>query len=298
MELLQLRYFQAIANLGSVTRAAAYYHIPQPAMSQSLSRLEHELGDIKLFDRRNNHVVLNEAGQNFLTSVETSLNILDDGVKKIKSLKHDISGPIHILVMENRRFISYCVPTFSEMHPNLEFQLCHDFYSDTDQDYDLCISSNFFYKQMKSSVPLIKERIILAVQEDHPLAQRKSISLSELQNEKFITMTSRSSLYKITVENCRRCGFEPHIPFTCDDPYYVRKYISLNMGVALAPSVSWAGRFRSNTKLVPVENPEIYTTSYILWNDLRYQSPAVRTFRDYLISEAKKLDGNLLNDNE
>ena len=48
MELLQLRYFQKVAELESITKAATFYMIPQPSMSQTISRLEKEL-KVKLF---------------------------------------------------------------------------------------------------------------------------------------------------------------------------------------------------------------------------------------------------------
>lgn len=58
MDLLQLRYFHTVAKLGNITRAAEYYGIPQPAMSQMISRLERDLDGVKLFNRENNRIVL------------------------------------------------------------------------------------------------------------------------------------------------------------------------------------------------------------------------------------------------
>ena len=81
--------------------------------------------------------------------------------------------------------------------------------------------------------------------------------------------------------------------YICDDPYFVRKYISENMGIALAPALSWAGRFRENTKVVPL-NDGGTTTSYLLWDENRYLSPTCAMFRDFLVSCARRLDGNLL----
>lgn len=294
MELLQLRYFQTIARFESVTRAANFYNIPQSAMSQTLQRLENELGGVKLFDRRNNRIYLNEYGRRFLESVDAALLALDDGVRALQIDEESMTGSINLLVMDNRRFITNCVSKFAEKNPDVNFNICHDYYSGQDSDYDLCISSNMSYKQMKESLPLVHERIVLAVHEQHPFAGRASISLTELRGEKFITQSIQSTLYKLTMDKCRAAGFEPHISIICDDPYFVRKYVSQNMGIALAPSISWAGRFRKNTRMIPVVDPPIYTTSYLLWNERRYQSTPVKEFRRFLKEEAERIEGNTI----
>lgn len=296
MELLQLRYFIAAAKFENISKAANFYNIPQPAMSQTISRLEHELGDIRLFDRKSNKLYLNDHGRLFLSYVEEALLNLDNGVLALKSQNAEVTGAIHILIMENRRFVLNCISRFSERYPNVTFFISHDYYSDQNTLYDLCVSSMQAYQKMSASIPLIEEEIVLAVHESNPLSKREWVSLSELKNENFITMPPRSSLYKITFEQCRASGFEPHIHFTCDDPYFVRKYISENMGIALAPSVSWAERFRSNTVVVPIKNPSIISTSYLLWDERKYLTPAVRIFHDYLIEEARHVKGNLLQD--
>lgn len=294
MELLQLRYFVTVAKMQSITKAANHHGIPQPAMSQTIARLESDLGGVRLFDRKSGRIHLNETGRRFLTRVECALNSLDDAVAELKTGDEDISGEIRLLVLENRRFILSCVSRFYKKYPNVTFYSSHDFYSEQNAEYDLCFSSMQTHHHMKHSIPLVKENIVLAVHESNPLAKRSWVSLPELKDEKFITMPSRSSLYDITYNNCRACGFEPHIQFICDDPYFVRKYISENMGVALSPSVSWFDRFRTNTVIVPIDNPPIHTTTYLLWDDDRYMTPAVRAFKNFVTEQARLLDGNLL----
>ena len=293
MELLQLKYFLTVARLESVTRAAAYHHIPQPAMSQTIARLEKELGNVRLFDRRNNRIYLNENGKLFKRYVEKALLEIDNGVQAMRTKQENISGAIRVLALEGRRFCFDCVSHFAEKYPHINFSISHDYSGNDGEEYDLCISTVQAHGQMHGSAPLIREPLVLAVHESHPLAQKKSIALRDLQNEKFITMSPRSTLYALTYEHCRSAGFEPHIPFICDDPYYVRTYVSENMGVSLAPAISWAGRFRENTKLVPVTDPPLQMTSYLIWDDKRYLSPAVRMFRDYMLEQAALIDGNL-----
>ena len=220
MELLQLQYFRTIARYESITKAAAYHNVPQPSMSQSLARLERELGDVKLFDRKNNRIFLNDNGKVFLNHVDNALRELDYGVNALASQSNDICGDISILVLENRRFIINCELEFAKLYPTVNFSVSHDYFSGHAHTYSLCVNSQDNYMQMHDGVPLIKERIVLAVHKNHPLSTREAVALDELKKEKFITTPVQSSLYNLTIDNCRNSGFEPNIPFICDEIYF------------------------------------------------------------------------------
>lgn len=297
MDLLQLRYFQTVATLGSITRAAEKYSVPQPAMSQTIARLEKDL-NVRLFNRDNNKITLSQKGQQFLEHVNKALAELDDGIAQVQEQEGMISGPVKLLVKENRRFAFQCVLEFAKLYPDVSFSVSHEAPNSQDVPFDLCISSAPGYQKMTAFAPLIRETFILNVNENHWAANRESISLCEMKKEKFISLSSAFTLYHITLESCRNCGFEPNLPFICDDPYYVRKYVSENMGVALAPTISWEGRFRSNTKQIPIVNPEIIGQTYLLWNKHRYLSPAVKCFRDFLLDKAKAIPNNLVTETE
>lgn len=293
MELLQLRYFQKVAELESITKASNYFLIPQPSMSQTISRLEKELG-VRLFDRRNGKLFLNERGQNFLSYVNRALLELDNGITAVTEQTESISGTVTVKVMENHRFILTCIPKFAELYPNVSISVSHGYYEDPDVTYDLCISSRMVYRNMTAFEPLVKEHLVLAVHENNPLASQKVASILDLRGQKIISLPRQSSLHSLTLNHCRAHGFEPLIPIICDDPYFIRKYVSDDMGIALAPAVSWKGRFRDNTVLIPMEDTTLCAMSYLLWDEKRYLSPAVRKFREYLLAESKKLDDNLI----
>lgn len=293
MELLQLRYFQKVAEMESITKASNFFMIPQPSMSQTISRLEKELG-VKLFDRRNGKLFLNERGQHFLCYVNRALQELDNGIAAATEQTKAISGTVKVKVMENHRFILTCIPQFAELYPDVSISVSHGYYEDPNVTYDLCISSRMSYRNMTACEPLVKEHLVLAVHENNPLASQEVAYISDLRGQKIISLPYQSSLHALTLNHCRAQGFEPLIPIVCDDPYFIRKYVSDDMGIALAPAISWKGRFRENTVLLPLEDPQLYVTSYLLWDDKRYLSPAVRKFRDYLLEEAKKLENNLV----
>ncbi len=294
MELLQLRYFQTAARLQSMTLAAKEWQIPQPAMSQAIRRLEKELGGVRLFDRVGNRIQLNDSGRLFLRHVEDALASLDSGVQEVTRREEEISGPLRLLVLDSSRFVIECMAAFVSMHPSVRFTICHDFYSDSASSYDLCVSAGPYLKEMNKSVPLIRERLVLAVADTHPLAGRESVRLEDLKDEKFITQSARTSLYAVTVTQCRSAGFDPQIVISCDDTYYIRKYISEGMGITIAPSISWAGRFRANTKLIEIDDPILFSTTRLFWNDKNYQSRTATAFRQFLQTEALKLKDNLI----
>ena len=101
MELLQLRYFQTVARMESITSAANYYGVPQPSMSQAISRLEESLGGVKLFDRRKSRVFLNDKGKLFLEYVDKALLELDKGVDLLSDkTKGVVSGTVRLKIME------------------------------------------------------------------------------------------------------------------------------------------------------------------------------------------------------
>ncbi len=64
MDLRQVRTFVTVADLGTVSKAAAHLHIAQPALSRQISELEHQL-NLKLFDRIGRRLLLSGAGESF-----------------------------------------------------------------------------------------------------------------------------------------------------------------------------------------------------------------------------------------
>lgn len=292
MNLLQLRYFLKVATLENITKAANDCMIPQPAMSKMIAKLEKELG-VKLFDRNKNALYLNEKGREFKAHVENILSELDYAVMSLQKEDDTLQGTIRILANENQRFIQGCVAEFSKANPEVNFHVSHDFRTQNIEDYDIGIISSAAVRYNSGvAVPLIREELALAVEENSQYATKNHVEISELKNEKFITTSVNSTLHSLVVECCKQAGFSPVIPFTFDDPYFVRKYVSESFGVAIAPTISWKGRFRTNTVIVPII-PKIYATSYIVWNDRKYAAPCVIAFRNFIIREAKKIDGNL-----
>ena len=98
MELHQLRYFCAVAEAGSFSRAAEQSHVSQPSLSQQIMKLEDELG-ARLFDRLGRSVRLTETGQTFLPRARAVLRELEAARGDVVEQKDSIGGSVTIGVI-------------------------------------------------------------------------------------------------------------------------------------------------------------------------------------------------------
>src|SRR6266481_5646740 len=118
MELHQLRYFCAIAETGSFSRAAQQSHASQPSLSQQIRKLEDELG-ARLFDRLGRTVRLTELGTTFLPRARAVLRDLEAARSDVVERKTSISGPICVGVIPTIApyFLPPLLASFSRKYP-------------------------------------------------------------------------------------------------------------------------------------------------------------------------------------
>ncbi len=241
MELLQLRYFCDAAELENFSRTAEKHGVPVSNISQTIKRLEREL-ECELFTHTANRVMLNEQGRLFYGSAKKALEELSEGKKKISDSKNSVSGEIKILVLTNRRVVTKAIEDFKREYPEVAFVIKHN--TGAEGEFDLIICDEYFPDASFESTVLLTEDILLATQKGSRLAGLENISVSDLKNERFITMPDGSSMYSITHRLCE--GFVPNIVIQSDDPYYIRKYVAMGLGIAFFPSMSWYGQFSDN----------------------------------------------------
>ena len=282
MELLQLTYFCSAAEKENFSKTAKEYNVPASNISQSIHRLEKEIGT-KLFDRTANRIRLNEKGKMFYKDVKNALMSIDNATKKIYE-QEEISGEIRILANTNRRIVTAAMEAFEAQYDGVSFFINHSLDEDIDK-YDLIITDRIIDRNDFSKQLLMVDEILLAMSVSNPFAN-KEIFLSDLESERFITMNDKSGLYRLTNEICNSAGFAPHIAIQSDDPYYIRKYIEMGQGVSFIPSISWKGLFSKNVVCKKITDTKRFT--YVYNNNRRYMSRATSIFLQVLNETAQK----------
>lgn len=280
MEFLQLKYFCYAAEVENLSKTARKFLVPTSSVSQSIKRLENELG-FELFEHHMNKITLNSAGKQFYTSVSQALRLLETA-KECSYETDEIKGDIHMICMSNRRLVTSAIEALVKKHPQVNFVIHHSM--DEEQEYDILISDTCPYEHSEK-ILIVDEKICIAMNRNHPLANKADFSISDLENERFITMTPKSSLYKITVSACHDAGFSPNISIQTDDPFYLRKYIEMGLGIAFVPENSWSGLFNEKILLKKVGN--IQRKTYVFLPKRKHIKHSVEVFLQILKDKAQ-----------
>ena len=288
MDILQLEYFCSAAELENFTAAARRHFIPQSAMSITIKRLEKELGR-QLFDRIGNRIQLNEAGKQFYVHAKGCLMEFQNAKECVKGADEPY-GEIRLLVLEERHMMAELVAGFRAKYPQIRFFISHSQYEQQTLLFDVRVTSQPQKSSEYISAPLLMERFVLAVSGEHPLARRDMVNVAELAAEDFIMFPTGHSSNVLATEACRKHGFLPRTSILCDDPLCMRRYVSAGLGVALVPSVAWAGLIDDTVALIPLEGGDFSRQTMLECLKSSLSSAAVRLFFDYCAENTGRQD--------
>ncbi|MBR5517728.1 MAG: LysR family transcriptional regulator [Clostridia bacterium] len=276
MELLQLKYFCDAAQTENFSKTASKYHVPPSNISQSIKRLEGELG-IKLFDRKTNCLTLNQSGKNFCIKVKEALNILENA--KAEATDSNDKGVLKICIMTNRLIVTDTIEKFAKKYPDIVISSSYNLSADF-EDFDIIISDDNFKSDNTEREMIVSEEISLAINTENTLALKTEITGEDLAKENFICMNEDSSLFSITKKICNNMNFQPNIVMQSPDPVFIRKCVDLNLGITFVPTISWQGQF--SDKVVLKKLGKFYRTTYAYKNKNKFNKKSIVNFIEML----------------
>ena len=231
MEFLQLQYFFDSARTENFAKTAEKYLVPPSSVSASVKRLEKELG-CKLFDRQSNKITLNENGRR----LQRSLSIVFDELEHVKAGFNDPfcqRTKIKLLIKSIRSLITDAIIEYHKTHPNVYFETIFDMDESNTENYDLIIDEQSDCYVGLNKFELCSKRLRMLISKDYPLFNR-SITLSQLHNQRFVTMGKDSRMHKILLRVCKNAGFTPNIVMETNDAKCFEKCIAKGMGIGLS----------------------------------------------------------------
>lgn len=288
MELQQLRYFCAIAETGSFTRAAQRTHVSQPSLSQQIRKLEDELG-VRLLDRLGRKVQLTEPGRSFLPRARAILRDLEAARSDVIERKASVSGPISVGVIPTIApyFLPPILTTFSRRYPETHVTVTEEITPSLLErlragTMDLAIAALPLQARRDEfqSIPLMVEKLYAVLPKQHPLAKRRQISLHELQDNPFVLLRDGHCFRETAFAACKRARLNPKVVFESGQFSSILSMVGAGLGVSIVPAM--AMEKRSGCQYVPLVDERAERTIGVVTLNGRSSTRATYAFLAHL----------------
>ena len=297
--LQQMRLFEAVARLGSVTKAAAEAHLTQPAVSIQIKKLE-ENAQIPLFDQVGRKLYLTAAGRLMLDSSRKVLDEMNALGDNLEAMRGEVAGVVRVSAVTTAQyFLPHLLGEFVRQHPRVQPLMTvtnRDTMVSRLQNYqdDLYIMGHVPEGMDVVRVPFLEDKLVVVAHPDHPLTKQKNVPLKALENERMLVREKGSGTRQAKERLLAEHGLN------------ITPYMELGSGVALKQGVI-AGLGLAvlsqhsihlelalgRIALIDMEAFPLHRPWYAVHQANRQPSLATRTFLDFLENEGAKVVGDM-----
>ncbi len=280
MDLVQLEHFLAVADERTFTRAAERVFRTQPALSQSIKKLETELGSV-LFLRDNGDVSLTEAGRLLKDYAHRMLKLRDEAQRSIAQLQNMEIGTLSLAAHESAAL--YLLPNpilhFLQLFPDVKVSIHRARLDEIprmvlDREVQIGFVKESPAFQELESVDVHADRMALIASPSHALASQAGISLKDLHGVPFVVHHLCSSTEEVVLRLFRQNGIRCHVVAELWSFENIKSFVLERVGLAIVPRITVADELRTGS-LIEIGLPE-----------LSFHRGTVMTYRHDCVSEA------------
>ena len=288
MELRHLRYFIAVAEELHFGRAAARLHMAQPPLSQQIKQLEAELG-FQLFHRTKRTVRLTAAGERFLAETRLIFQRLEQAIAtgrrtsrgELGELAIGFVGSASYSVLPSilQRFRQHCPQvelTLRELTTNVQLEALRE------NRIDIGLVRPPIPAEGQAdgllSQPVLQESFVVALSQDHMLAQAEKIAIADLAAESFLLFPRALApgLYDQIIALCQQGGFSPNVVQEAVQMQTIVGLVAAQIGIALVPE-SLQNLRRVGVVYRPLQEATPQAEIALVWREAD-ASPTVQQF--------------------
>lgn len=246
MDLFQLEVFLAVAREGSFSRAAEKLYRTQPAVSQTIRKLEAEIGEA-LFDRSSRDGTLTEAGRVLQDYAQKLLNLRGEARSALKELSEMHKG--RLAIAANEFTCLYLLPVLAEfraLYPKILVTVLRALASRIPDEVmkhgaELGVLSFMPDEPLLRSIVVYRDELAFVVHPRHRLASADSVSIKQLGAESFVAHNVASPYRQKVLEAFRRHKTPLNMDVELPTIEAIKKFVAAGTGVALVPGICVEG---------------------------------------------------------
>lgn len=244
LKLKDLRYLVALADTRHFGKAAAKSFVSQPTLSAQLKKLEDYLGT-PLIERQPNNVTLTPMGEEIVERARRMLGDSDEIVALAKHSQDPLAGELRLALIPT--IGPYLLPLVAarlrKQLPRLKL-LLYEFRTETvltrlkSGDLDVGILALPVTVDGLATRTLYDEPFTVAMPVNHPLADRRSVNLKDLADEKLLLLEDGHCLRDQALEVCGRVGLHENGDYRATSLETLRQMVAAGHGITLLPALA------------------------------------------------------------
>jgi DNA-binding transcriptional LysR family regulator len=284
MDLGQLEVFLTVAREGKFSRAAEKLHRTQSAVSQSIHKLEEDVGE-PLFDRSSRAGRLTDAGRVLQEYAERLLNLRDDAAVALGELRELHRGKLAIAANEFTAL--YLLPVLGEfrrLHPMIRVTVQRSLGSHIPGDVlrhssELGVLSYDPQEPQLRSIVVYLDELIFVIPPRHPLAGETQVSIRQLGAESFVAHIVPSPYREKVIQTFQRHKTPLHMDVELPTLQAIKRFVAMGNGVALVPAISVENELaRGELVRIPVRELRLHRKLRLVYRKAASLSHAARAF--------------------
>ena len=294
MDIRALRYFVAVVEQQSFSRAAEHLHVTQPTVSKMIQQLEQSL-ELTLLERAGKRFTLTDAGQVVLQRGRALLAMHEEMGVELEDLQQLRRGDLRLgVTQQSHASLAPLLAAYHRRHPHIELKLfeggSHGIEADLrsgvlEMGTLLDHPSNQQLWQEFDSFPLVRSPMCLLAPKDSAWRSRKRVALRELADSPFIFYGEGFALNEIIADACLRAGFKPRITGRSGQWDFVASLVRLGVGVTLLPKVFCDTLTPGQFTIAKLEEPALDWNLMLAWRRGGHLSFAARAWLDLVRSK-------------
>lgn len=285
MELHQLRYFVAVAETGSFTRAAEREGVTQPTLSEQVIRLESPDKGIgkRLFDRLGRKVVLTDAGQLLLSHAQSILAAVGEAERTVRDSGEGGRLRIGAIPTIAPFLLPSTIIRFRKDHPGVQILLKEDLTERLLADLlagelDAGLMALPIRDDRLHVEKLFTEPLVMALPPKHKLAAKAEIKLADVMDEPFILLDDVHCFGDQVLSFCHRGGLEPQVVCRGEQIVTLLAMVAAGQGVSVVPEMAALADIAKSCVYRPMGKPAPTRTLCAVWHKQRYRPASMRSF--------------------
>src|SRR5262245_34122187 len=289
MDLRHFRYFQAVAEDLSFSRAAQRLHIAQPALSRAIKQLEQSLG-ADLLERSRHHVRLTPAGAVLLREISLLLQHVEESVRRVRRTAAGEEGELRLgyIGPPTQPFLGRLLHDYRRRYPLVSIHLEE---RTPERVWEMVAKGRLSAALTRPvaahealglrTIVLREERLGIVVPARHPLARRRFVPWTALAREPLIVLARREGmgLHDAVIAGCRQAGVTPRLAHTPSLIGTVMSYVEAGAGLGIVTESVVAPT--ANLRFVLLK-PVLQVPLVFVWQEDN-DSPPVQRFRELLL---------------